>query len=61
MERGFVLDQAHGQVTVAQWVAGEPVRSFWIGLKLRGRARLEVATWRCRRCGFLERWAAGAG
>jgi predicted Zn-ribbon and HTH transcriptional regulator len=61
MERGFVVDQGHGIVAVGDWVAGEPVRSLWTGLKLRGKTRLRVATWRCRRCGFLESYAPEAG
>jgi hypothetical protein len=57
MERGFVVDEGYGTVTVGDWVAGEPVKSFWAGLKLKGRTRLSIATWRCRRCGFLESYA----
>jgi hypothetical protein len=57
MERGFVVDEGYGTVTVGEWVAGEPVKSFWAGLKLKGRTRLGIATWRCRRCGFLESYA----
>ena len=61
MERGFVVDQGHGLVTVGDWIAGPPEKSFWFGLTLRGKPRLKVATWRCRRCGFLESYAAEAG
>ena len=60
MERGFVVDQGYGVVTVGEWVPGEPVKSFWTGLKLPGKTRLKVATWRCRRCGFLESYAPDA-
>jgi hypothetical protein len=61
MERGFVVDHNHGTYSVGEWVAGAPLKSFWTGLKLRGRARLKVATWRCRRCGYLESWAPDPG
>jgi hypothetical protein len=57
MERGFVLDEAHGRYTVGKWIAGEPEKSIWTGLKTRGKAKLDVATWRCRRCGYLESYA----
>ncbi len=57
---GFVVDEGYGTVTVGDWVAGEPVKSFWAGLKLKGRTRLRIATWRCRRCGFLESYAPDA-
>ncbi len=57
MERGIVLDQVYGTHAVPEWVEGEPERSIWTGLKLRGKARFGIATWRCRRCGFLESYA----
>ena len=57
MERGFVLDEAHGRLTVGRWIAGEPERSIWTGLKTRGKDKLDVTTYRCRRCGYLESYA----
>ncbi|TMJ17211.1 MAG: hypothetical protein E6G94_02130 [Alphaproteobacteria bacterium] len=36
------------------------MKSFWTGISLGGRARSQIATWRCGRCGFLESYAAGA-
>ena len=58
MTEGFVLDATHGAMTVSSWVEGAPVKSMWTGVKLSGRARSEVASWRCNRCGFLEHYAA---
>jgi len=57
MEVGFVVDEGYGTRTVAKWVAGEPERSVWTGLKLRGKAKQDVATYRCKRCGYLESYA----
>ena len=57
MVQGFVVDKGHGTSTVAAWVEGEPVKSIWTGLKLRGRTTVPIATWRCRKCGFLESYA----
>ena len=57
MEVGFVVDEGYGTRTVAKWVAGEPERSMWTGLKLRGKAKQDVATYRCKRCGYLESYA----
>jgi hypothetical protein len=57
MEPGFVLDEAHGRFTVGKWIAGEPEKSIWTGLKTRGKDKLDVATYRCRRCGYLESYA----
>jgi hypothetical protein len=57
MEPGFTIDEGYGTRTVPKWVAGEPRKSIWTGLKLRGRQKLDVATYRCRRCGYLESYA----
>jgi len=57
MEAGFVVDEGYGTHTVAKWIGGEPVRSIWTGLKLRGKEKLDVTTYRCRRCGYLESYA----
>lgn len=60
MSEGFVADRSqHGAAGVPSWVEGEPERSVWTGLKLSGKSRLEIATWRCIRCGFLEQYASG--
>ncbi len=58
MEPGYMIDQGHGTRTVPKWVAGLPRKSIWTGLKLRGLDQVEVATYRCRRCGYLESYAS---
>jgi len=57
MEPGYQIDVGYGSKTVPKWVAGEPRRSFWTGLKLGGKEQLEVLTYRCHRCGYLESYA----
>ena len=59
METGYLVDTMYGQGTAStpKWVVGEPERSIWTGLKLRGKPRLAVTTYRCRQCGFLESYA----
>lgn len=57
MEEGFVLDQTYGANTQSAWIEGEPVRSFWTGVKLKGKDRIPVTTLRCSRCGYLESYA----
>jgi len=57
MESGYILDEGYGTRTVAKWVAGEPERSIWTGLKLRGKTQHDVVTCRCKRCGYLESYA----
>jgi hypothetical protein len=59
MEPGYVIDEGYGTRTVTNWVAGEPERSMWTGLKLRGKHKIAVTTYRCRRCGYLESYAPG--
>ena len=57
METGYIVDEGYGTRTVAKWVSGEPERSIWTGLKMRGKEKLDVASYRCRRCGYLESYA----
>jgi hypothetical protein len=33
------------------------VRSYWTGTKIRGKEQLEIHTFRCPKCGFLESYA----
>jgi hypothetical protein len=58
MSEGYIVDHTHGGTRVAGWVEGEPVKSVWVGLKLGGKTQIEIATWRCRRCGYLESYAS---
>lgn len=54
---GFLLDSSHNAVRVAQWAEGAPEYWFLRFLKLRGRERLPIQSWRCTRCGLLESYA----
>jgi hypothetical protein len=60
MEAGFVLDQMYGEMAQTAWIEGAPERSFWTGVKLKGRERLPVSTFRCPACGYLESYAPPA-
>ena len=60
MSEGFVIDQTYGATAVPGWIEGKPQRSIWTGVKILGKPRFEIATWRCGRCGFLEHYAATA-
>lgn len=58
MSEGFVVDRGESNAkNVQQWVEGEPIRSFWLGLKTKGREAYQVNTYRCDRCGYLESYA----
>ena len=60
MEEGFILDNSHGARLQSEWIEGAPERSWWAGLKLKGRDKVPVATFRCSRCGYLESYAPPA-
>ena len=62
MSEGFLVDRGHANAKgLQEWVEGEPERSFWLGLRTRGREKYEVSTYRCDRCGFLESFALDPG
>ena len=60
MEAGFLLDHGDGgRMYKASRVPGPVEKSFFLGLKLRRKwkSMLEVQTFRCRVCGYLESFA----
>jgi hypothetical protein len=57
MDEGFVLDQAHNFNAQSKWIEGPPTKSFWTGIKMKGRAVIPVTTYRCSKCGYLESFA----
>ncbi len=61
MELGVIIDVGPGAVTQSGWVDGVPEKSIWTGgLKLKGRVRIPVITYRCPPCGYLESYAPPA-
>ena len=58
MEPGFLIDKGdHSMPSQQQWAEGIAERSFWSGLKLKGREKILVVTFRCPRCGLLQSFA----
>ncbi len=57
MAEGFVPHERSSLPGLGRWYRGTPV-SGWFGLKLP-KDYVEIATWRCQRCGFLEQYAKG--
>ena len=60
MEEGFIADHSHANVIAPAWIAGAPQSSFWTGkagVKVAGRTRRRVQTFRCTTCGHLESFA----
>jgi predicted nucleic-acid-binding Zn-ribbon protein len=56
--RGFVLDRRRvRKFDTSKWVKGEPRRSFWHGLDLKGRDIYTIQAQRCDSCGFVELYA----
>jgi len=59
MEQGFQLEYTHHHsMRIGEWIEGAPERG-WFGLKIRGRRKLPIETWRCGRCAYLESYAPG--
>lgn len=57
MEGGFLVDTTHGGQEAGQWIEGPPEKSFWGGLKVKGRRKLPVYAWRCPGCSLLRLYA----
>ena len=59
MEPGLILDAGDwNQPRSPRWMKGQPVVGQLSGIvKTSGRRRLEVITYRCGACGFLESYA----
>ena len=57
MEPGFIVDEGYGSRTVSRWFPGEPQYGFFGMLKVRRKEAVDVSTYRCTRCGFLESYA----
>jgi predicted RNA-binding Zn-ribbon protein involved in translation (DUF1610 family) len=57
MIEGVILDRTYGQVAASSWIAG-PVEKGWLGsIKLRGKTLVDITTYRCPSCGYLESYA----
>lgn len=58
MEAGFVMDRGQaGMRSEQEWVEGDLEKSFWLGVRTKGREQFAVRTYRCQRCGYLESYA----
>jgi len=56
-----MLEQRDGNMKgVTEWIEGAPEKGWFGAVKLRRRKRMEVQTYRCGRCGFLESYAPAA-
>jgi hypothetical protein len=60
MEPGFVVDHTYGGYAAPEWAEGTTQPSLWTGLKMSGKERHPVQTFRCAGCGYLESYAGSA-
>ena len=60
MAIGVIVDHSHGKSYPERWQKDEASVSKWWGLREDRKAQLDVETWRCSRCGFLESYAPDA-
>ena len=57
MARGFIPEFSH-RSSVSFWVEGDPEYSFWAaGVKIPADKMIDIVTYRCAGCGFLESYA----
>ena len=56
MEAGYIVDFGGG-ISRQHWFAGEPVKAFLSGLKVKWSQRVPTRTYRCENCGYLESYA----
>lgn len=57
MKEGFLVDSSHQAVRVGHWAEGAPEYWFLRVLRMKGRRKLPIRSFRCLRCGFLESYA----
>jgi predicted nucleic-acid-binding Zn-ribbon protein len=56
MLEGYVPEASQSRAGGTRWVSGPPEVGF-LGLNLRGKDVVEIRTFRCAGCGYLESYA----
>ena len=58
MEVGLLPDLGDANhVFAGSWLAGEPEKRWWLGLKMKDKHRFRINAYRCTKCGYLESYA----
>jgi hypothetical protein len=58
MSSGFLVDYAAGgKRRVETWIAGEPKPASLHGVDIKNQSQIEVVTYRCDECSYLESYA----
>jgi len=56
MDVGYIPETKDQSTNIETWCEGEPKKAFF-GLNTQGVRTLQIQTWRCNGCGFLESYA----
>ncbi len=59
MQQGYILDSMYGNLvtTTSKWSRGKPKKILYFALPSADNKSIEIATFRCPECGFLESYA----
>jgi hypothetical protein len=57
MKEGFLHDSGQHSSGVAHWAEGTPEYNILRFLRMKGRRKLPIRSFRCTKCGFLESYA----
>ena len=58
MQEGFLLDRGADNFTFqGTWVQDKAEESFWLGLNIKNKKKINVKVFRCPKCSFLEFYA----
>ena len=57
MQEGFLIDSIHGGSKVTEWLSGTPKKNSWTGISMKDEQKIQVSTYRCVKCGYLESYA----
>jgi hypothetical protein len=58
MELGFLLDYSEGIHYPGKWVKGQAEKSTWVEGSVKvPKVSIEIVTYRCVACGYLESYA----
>jgi predicted nucleic-acid-binding Zn-ribbon protein len=57
MQEGYTPEVSQSRAGGTRWVSGTPETGFLGTLNLRGKEVIDVRTFRCPGCGYLESYA----
>jgi len=58
MVEGVTLDRTYGSVLPSTWMEGAAIKGWTGSLKMKGKTQIDIKTYRCAACGYLESYAA---